>query len=631
MANDIEIARLTATDATSPAFNSVKRSMESLGVSANTVRNALGAIGIGLSFAGVVQTIGAAVRAFTEAERSVRLLEATLKSTGYSAGLTGKEIEAMVQSLTGTTLFDDESLREAAVALLRFRSIAKESFGDALIAATNFATATGGDVKTAAVAIGRAMQDPVGGMRNLREVGIKLSESQVELAKTMREAGDTAGANRIILEELDRTVGGGGGSLTGGLIGSSRTLGKSWNELMEALGRQVDTQGVIGPLDSAAGAVNRLTAALNSSEVGRALGRMGALMGAPGGALVGVGTQLAMPKAGGGGGTAKVSQDEWRAAMGKLNEEAAVAEEALLAKMKKTDEEWVKGAAKRLADRIAAVKEETRMMMEGYKDRTDVLGAEWSVEKDAQDKRDELQLEAARKLKGDMDALWAQTKTAQLADIERRWAALNDKLIATTIDQKQYTEMAAILEAETNKVLGRDPFADFAEKGKDSMRELIDAIEGWGRRSADVFADFAMGGKASFSDLINSMIRDLIALAAYKAVFGPLFAAVGAMIGGPGGAVAAGSLQAIGPIGAAAGGGPVSGGSSYLVGEKGMEIFTPNTSGVITPNNAIGGGVVINQTNHFNSGADPATMSAWASAVKNDTLATLAQQRRRGQ
>ena len=38
-----------------------------------------------------------------------------------------------------------------------------------------------------------------------------------------------------------------------------------------------------------------------------------------------------------------------------------------------------------------------------------------------------------------------------------------------------------------------------------------------------------------------------------------------------------------------AAGGPVTGGESYLVGEKGPEIFTPGRSGGIIPNNAIGG------------------------------------------
>jgi len=49
-------------------------------------------------------------------------------------------------------------------------------------------------------------------------------------------------------------------------------------------------------------------------------------------------------------------------------------------------------------------------------------------------------------------------------------------------------------------------------------------------------------------------------------------------------------------------GGPVMGGKSYLVGERGPELFTPGTSGGITPNNALGGGT--NITVNVNGG-DP--------------------------
>ena len=37
-------------------------------------------------------------------------------------------------------------------------------------------------------------------------------------------------------------------------------------------------------------------------------------------------------------------------------------------------------------------------------------------------------------------------------------------------------------------------------------------------------------------------------------------------------------------------GGSVSGGKSYIVGEQGPELFTPGSSGTITPNDQLGGG-----------------------------------------
>lgn len=53
--------------------------------------------------------------------------------------------------------------------------------------------------------------------------------------------------------------------------------------------------------------------------------------------------------------------------------------------------------------------------------------------------------------------------------------------------------------------------------------------------------------------------------------------------------------------GARAAGGPVTGGGTYLVGERGPELFTPGTSGNITPNNAMGGANITVNVN----GGDP--------------------------
>lgn len=53
--------------------------------------------------------------------------------------------------------------------------------------------------------------------------------------------------------------------------------------------------------------------------------------------------------------------------------------------------------------------------------------------------------------------------------------------------------------------------------------------------------------------------------------------------------VASGALEAMQIAGTRAGGGPVVGGSPYLVGERGAELFMPNTSGTIIPNHELGG------------------------------------------
>jgi hypothetical protein len=60
-------------------------------------------------------------------------------------------------------------------------------------------------------------------------------------------------------------------------------------------------------------------------------------------------------------------------------------------------------------------------------------------------------------------------------------------------------------------------------------------------------------------------------------------------------------LAGISTLPAKAMGGPVMGGQSYLVGERGPELFTPGTSGNITPNGAMGGNQITVNVN----GGDP--------------------------
>jgi phage-related minor tail protein len=63
-------------------------------------------------------------------------------------------------------------------------------------------------------------------------------------------------------------------------------------------------------------------------------------------------------------------------------------------------------------------------------------------------------------------------------------------------------------------------------------------------------------------------------------------------------------------------GGPVAGGSTYLVGERGPELFTPGTSGSITPNNALGGGA--NITVNVNGGDPNQVVAAIQRWVRNN-------------
>jgi hypothetical protein len=91
------------------------------------------------------------------------------------------------------------------------------------------------------------------------------------------------------------------------------------------------------------------------------------------------------------------------------------------------------------------------------------------------------------------------------------------------------------------------------------------------------------------SALVNTYQGATKALATYPFPFG-LIAAAAAVAAGMAQVAAIRSQQYSGR----ALGGPVMGGQSYIVGESGPELFTPNTTGSITRNNQLGGGGDVN-------------------------------------
>jgi len=89
-----------------------------------------------------------------------------------------------------------------------------------------------------------------------------------------------------------------------------------------------------------------------------------------------------------------------------------------------------------------------------------------------------------------------------------------------------------------------------------------------------------------------------------------------------------------GTLGKRAMGGPVSAGSSYMVGERGPELFTPKHGGSIVPNNALGGGstnVVVNvDASGSNVQGDQAQAKQLGVAVSAAVQAELVKQQRPG-
>lgn len=146
--------------------------------------------------------------------------------------------------------------------------------------------------------------------------------------------------------------------------------------------------------------------------------------------------------------------------------------------------------------------------------------------------------------------------------------------------------------------------ADQLRQAKDIGRELVDDV-----LSPDNWDDWGAAGKRILHDLEAEMWRLAVINPLKNLLFGDKLATFGSLFGGGGVDYAGFSLieqsnfnALIPPGGFRASGGPVRSGSSYVVGERGPEIFVPSQSGTVIPNNAAAaspwggaGGVVLVQ------------------------------------
>ena len=198
--------------------------------------SAIGAIMGRVSVAGLLLTgglvaIGASfvkmVKAGSNAESQFLKLEALLKATGGASQQTGADIEQMAVQIGQGTLASVQGVRDAAGVLLTFKSISGNTFKEVLALSQDLAAVGFGSVKTAALQLGKALEEPEIGLSALRRVGVSFSEEQKEMIKVMSLTGRQAEAQAMILKALKEQVGGAGEGAAGGLAGAFDTLGEN--------------------------------------------------------------------------------------------------------------------------------------------------------------------------------------------------------------------------------------------------------------------------------------------------------------------------------------------------------------------------------------------------------------------
>lgn len=392
-------------------------------------------------------------------------LNAALKATDFTAGVTAQEITALGEAVEGNTLFKKEDIQQAASSLMSFQNVAGETFTRALKLSADLAVRLGTDVPSAADMLGKALESPEEGLGRLARKFSDLSPTQKEAIENFVKLGDVASAQAVILEHLESKTKGLAEAQAQGLTGAADSLGDAWDDLLESFGRTISESGAAQvSLNLLTKAVRGLQEALNptrdqqKSQLEKEIADLQDSFG----------TKLDIAVLGSAPGLEAKKRE-----LQKINDEIA-------AEQKKADEDTQN--ARTAAEKAAAERRNNQLLelqkkyLKEYEDVT--LTSQQKILRDAEERRKQIlalnkgdaNSEAAREA---LAALGASTK-AKLADANKTTA----KSSGSTKDDSEETRKRAIQEVN-RALLQTKPSYDLAKQALDEWKaKLIENLGG---------------------------------------------------------------------------------------------------------------------------------------------------------
>jgi hypothetical protein len=228
-------------------------------------------IGNGIKFAGVAVAAGMALllKNTIQSQQELAQLDAVLKSTGNAAGYTRDQLVAMADGIAQASTFSSGEIIKAETRLLSYSGIASEQFPAALQVAIDQAQRLGISVEQSAETIGRALESPTKAAAALAQQGFgaAFTDAIRKSIKALEDAGDTAGAQQIVIDILNESYQGAAKAARDTLGGALVGLKNDFNDLLTG-----DTGGE--GIKGATAAVNDLAATLSAPETRAAFNDM---------------------------------------------------------------------------------------------------------------------------------------------------------------------------------------------------------------------------------------------------------------------------------------------------------------------------------------------------------------------
>ena len=240
MADAVIGALRVVLGADSAAF---EKQMGALGSKIDAIGKNLALAGTGLT-AGVTLPIvklgQAALSAYQESENAVAAVDAAIKSTGGTAGKTSQQLQDTAAALQKISTYDDDQILGKVTAnLLTFSNVSGDTFDRAQVAVLDLSARLGQDLQVSAIQVGKALNDPVKGVTALQRIGVSFTGTQKDMIKSMVEAGDVAGAQKLILDELFKEFGGQAEAAAKTSDGAWKQMQNSIGDAMEVIGKAI--------------------------------------------------------------------------------------------------------------------------------------------------------------------------------------------------------------------------------------------------------------------------------------------------------------------------------------------------------------------------------------------------------
>lgn len=203
----------------------------------NVTRYALGAAGLAFG-AFLVKGIQGAINW----QRVMAQTNAVIESTGGVAGVTAEEVRALAESIEDVSGVEAEAIVQAENLLLTFVNVRNEVgegndvFNQATQLIADMSVALGQDMKSSAIQLGKALNDPVRGINALRRVGVSFTAEQTETVKRLVATNQTLEAQKLILAELRMEFGGSAEALGRTFTGRVAILRDRFFDLAELIG-----------------------------------------------------------------------------------------------------------------------------------------------------------------------------------------------------------------------------------------------------------------------------------------------------------------------------------------------------------------------------------------------------------